>query len=202
VLAEKKAGEQDMYKYLVIEYKKQEQLDDSMIVSLFSEFVEFTHVNIFDHQIILFYEQNTDISFKDVILNVMSDTLTDLRLYVSYHYATELERDQQLIFVKKLLKDIQFAQYFFIDDKILLKHNLTKINEELKRHILRKFTNDQMMLGSIKVYLESNQNSSLAAKNLYIHRNTLIQRLDKFKEITGFDVRDFNDAFPIYHLVK
>jgi len=191
-----------MYKYLIIEYKKHEQQDDSMIISLFSEFVDFTHVKTTDHQIILFYEQNTDISFKDVILNVMSDTLSDLRLYASYHYATELERDQQLEFVRKQLKDIQFAQYFYLDDKVLLKHNLNHLTEELKKHILRKFTHDQMMLGSIKVYLESNQNSSLAAKNLYIHRNTLIQRLDKFKEVTGFDVRDFNDAFPIYHLIK
>jgi len=173
-----------------------------MIISLFSEFVDFTHVKTTDHQIILYYEQNIDISFKDVILNVMSDTLTDLRLYASYHYATEFERDQQLEFVRKQLKDIQFAQYFYLDDKVLLKHNLNHLTEELKKHILRKFTYDQMMLGSIKVYLESNQNSSLAAKNLYIHRNTLIQRLDKFKEVTGFDVRDFNDAFPIYHLIK
>jgi len=173
-----------------------------MIISLFSEFVDFTHVKTLDHQIILFYEQNTDISFKDVILNVMSDTLTDLRLYVSYHYATELERDQELEVVRKLLKEIQFAQYFYLDDKVLLKHNFMHLTEELKRHILRKFFNDQMMLGTIKVYLESNQNSSLAAKNLYVHRNTLIQRLDKFKEITGFDVRDFNDAFPIYHLIR
>jgi DNA-binding PucR family transcriptional regulator len=191
-----------MYKYLIIEYKKQEQQDDSMIISLFSEFVDFTRVKTTDHQIILFYEQNTDISFKDVILNVMSDTLTDLRLYASHHYATELERDQQLEVVRKLLKDIQFAQYFYLDDKILLKHNLNHLTEELKKYILRKFTYDQMMLNSIKVYLESNQNSSVAAKNLYIHRNTLIQRLDKFKEVTGFDVRDFNDAFPIYHLIK
>ena len=191
-----------MYKYLIIECKKHEQQDDSMIISLFSEFVDFTHVKTTDHQIILYYEQNIDISFKDVILNVMSDTLTDLRLYASYHYATEFERDQQLEFVRKQLKDIQFAQYFYLDDKVLLKHNLNHLTEELKKHILRKFTYDQMMLGSIKVYLESNQNSSLAAKNLYIHRNTLIQRLDKFKEVTGFDVRDFNDAFPIYHLIK
>ena len=75
-----------MYKYLIIECKKHEQQDDSMIISLFSEFVDFTHVKTTDHQIILYYEQNIDISFKDVILNVMSDTLTDLRLYASYHY--------------------------------------------------------------------------------------------------------------------
>jgi DNA-binding PucR family transcriptional regulator len=58
------------------------------------------------------------------------------------------------------------------------------------------------MQESIKIYLESNQNMSLAAKKLYVHRNTLIQRLDKFHQTTGFDVRVFSDAYLIYHLMK
>jgi len=37
-------------------------------------------------------------------------------------------------------------------------------------------------------------NVSETAKKLYIHRNTLLYRLDKFKQETGLDVRTFNDA--------
>jgi DNA-binding PucR family transcriptional regulator len=37
-------------------------------------------------------------------------------------------------------------------------------------------------------------NVSETAKILYIHRNTLLYRLDKFKQETGLDVRNFNDA--------
>jgi sugar diacid utilization regulator len=37
-------------------------------------------------------------------------------------------------------------------------------------------------------------NVSETAKKLYIHRNTLLYRLDKFKNETGFDVRSFNHA--------
>ena len=37
------------------------------------------------------------------------------------------------------------------------------------------------MIDTIKVYLDSNLNMVNAAKTLYIHRNTLIQRLDKFR---------------------
>lgn len=37
-------------------------------------------------------------------------------------------------------------------------------------------------------------NVSETAKKLYIHRNTLLYRLDKFKQETGQDVRHFNDA--------
>jgi DNA-binding PucR family transcriptional regulator len=37
-------------------------------------------------------------------------------------------------------------------------------------------------------------NVSETAKSLYVHRNTLLYRLDKFKQETGLDVRSFNDA--------
>jgi DNA-binding PucR family transcriptional regulator len=37
-------------------------------------------------------------------------------------------------------------------------------------------------------------NVSETAKKLYVHRNTLLYRLDKFKNETGLDVRTFSDA--------
>ena len=37
-------------------------------------------------------------------------------------------------------------------------------------------------------------NVSETAKHLYIHRNTPLYRLDKIKQETGLDVRDFSDA--------
>ena len=43
---------------------------------------------------------------------------------------------------------------------------------------------------------------SRAAKNLYLHRNTLIQRLEKFYVKTGFDCRRFVEAYIIYTLLK
>ena len=37
-------------------------------------------------------------------------------------------------------------------------------------------------------------NLSEASKELYIHRNTLIYRLDKIQKYTNYDIREFNDA--------
>jgi sugar diacid utilization regulator len=61
----------------------------------------------------------------------------------------------------------------------------------LKRaeHIL-----DQEMLSTLEQFFALGCNVSETAKKLYIHRNTLLYRLDKFKQETGLDVRNFNDA--------
>jgi len=52
----------------------------------------------------------------------------------------------------------------------------------------------QEMLQTIQVFLQCNLNASLTAKKLYIHRNSLQYRLDKFIENTGIDIRSFTNA--------
>ncbi|MBE0450259.1 MAG: helix-turn-helix domain-containing protein [Clostridia bacterium] len=48
------------------------------------------------------------------------------------------------------------------------------------------------------VFLENNLNITETANKLFIHRNTLIYRLNKLENITGYDIRKFNDAINYY----
>lgn len=50
------------------------------------------------------------------------------------------------------------------------------------------------IINSINQLFECNFNISEAAKNLYVHRNTLVYRLDKVERDYGLDLRKFNDA--------
>jgi DNA-binding PucR family transcriptional regulator len=54
------------------------------------------------------------------------------------------------------------------------------------------------MYSSIKVFLENNLNASLTAKKLYIHRNTLQYRIDKFIDKTGIQLKDFYGAYTVF----
>ena len=53
---------------------------------------------------------------------------------------------------------------------------------------------DAETLTTLEQFFQLDCNVSETAKKLYIHRNTLLYRLDKFKQETGLDVRTFNDA--------
>ncbi|WP_040951704.1 PucR family transcriptional regulator [Gorillibacterium massiliense] len=53
---------------------------------------------------------------------------------------------------------------------------------------------DAEILTTLETFFMLECNVSETAKKLYIHRNTLLYRLDKFKQETGLDVRLFNDA--------
>lgn len=53
---------------------------------------------------------------------------------------------------------------------------------------------DAEMLHTAEVFLESGLNLSETARRLYVHRNTLIYRLDKIQKAIGLDLRDFHGA--------
>ncbi len=53
---------------------------------------------------------------------------------------------------------------------------------------------DEETLVTINKFFENNLNVSETSRKLYIHRNTLVYRLDKLEKSTGLDLRVFEDA--------
>lgn len=53
---------------------------------------------------------------------------------------------------------------------------------------------DEETLITINKFFENNLNVSETSRQLYIHRNTLVYRLDKLQKSTGLDLRIFEDA--------
>ncbi len=53
---------------------------------------------------------------------------------------------------------------------------------------------DDELLTTINKFFENNLNVSETSRQLYIHRNTLVYRLDKLQKSTGLDLRVFEDA--------
>ena len=53
---------------------------------------------------------------------------------------------------------------------------------------------DEETLATINKFFENSLNVSETSRQLYIHRNTLVYRLDKLQKSTGLDLRIFDDA--------
>ena len=53
---------------------------------------------------------------------------------------------------------------------------------------------DDETLITVNKFFENNLNVSETSRQLYIHRNTLVYRLDKLQKMTGLDLRNFDDA--------
>ena len=63
---------------------------------------------------------------------------------------------------------------------------------------------DEETITTIVKFFENNLNVSETSRQLFIHRNTLVYRLDKIQKSIGLDLRNFDDAitFKIAYMVS
>ncbi len=83
----------------------------------------------------------------------------------------------------------------------------TTLCEMFLREIFKKGSIDsldQETLFTIQRFFENNLNVSETSRKLFVHRNTLVYRLEKIKRLTGLDLREFDDAivFKVALMVK
>lgn len=77
---------------------------------------------------------------------------------------------------------------------------IDSIEEEKAKLILSKIDKNQLnqmdeeLLNTIQVFLRNNLSIAETSRQLYLHRNTLIYRLEKIAHITRLDIRNFEDA--------
>lgn len=183
--------------FIIIETKREISSFRYVILDILSKSYEITGVKDFKYKLIIEHEAKR-LSETDLFLNLAEELYADLKVYVSDE-VVRFDIDT----VMTWFDQIPFKQTsIYNDSTLLLKRTEHDIDDQFKKQVLKKYYQNEELLHTIKVYLESNQNMSKAAEKLYLHRNTLIQRLDKFHSKTGFDVRKFVDAYIIYSILK
>ena len=53
---------------------------------------------------------------------------------------------------------------------------------------------DEETLNTLNKFFENNLNVSETSRQLFVHRNTLVYRIEKIQKSTGLDLRSFDDA--------
>ena len=66
------------------------------------------------------------------------------------------------------------------------------LSEVFKKNPIESLDADT--LDTINKFFENNLNVSETSRKLYVHRNTLVYRLEKIKKLTGLDLREFDYA--------
>jgi len=112
---------------------------------------------------------------------------------------------------------IEVGMVFDADHNIIQYENLgiarliyqlpTPLCEMFLKEVFKLDTIDKLdyeTLHTIQKFFENNLNVSETARKLFVHRNTLVYRLEKMKRTTGLDLREFEHAviFKVAHMVS
>ncbi len=97
----------------------------------------------------------------------------------------------------------------YVFSRLILERFLMELPQDISayyhsllfnRKTLRLFNEE--MLYTIDMFFKKDLNLSDTARQLYIHRNTLVYRLDKVQRQTGLDLRSFDDAVTFKILME
>ena len=124
----------------------------------------------------------------------MSDVFTDLnQIQTAYTHAK-----QALEAGKKLITNQIFYDY---ENLGIAKVVWEMTTEQCKQFLAKTLTpeaekelQNKEMLESIELFFQCNLNISVAARELYVHRNTLVYRIEKFNKVSGYNLSEFHDA--------
>ncbi len=154
-------------------------------------------------------DKNDDYKSLNYIAKGMVDTInTELMLNVRVAYGTIVGNIKD---VSKSYKEATMAldvgKIFYEKQKVLaynelgigrLIHQLPiPLCDMFLNEIFTKNTLDQLdeeTIATVNLFFENSLNISETARKMYVHRNTLVYRLEKIQKNTGLDVRVFDDA--------
>lgn len=192
-----------------------------LIQNLFPDKNKDFVININEKDIALVKEVSSDVESKD--LENLAHSICDA-LSSEFFSNTQVGIGTTVIGLKDLSRSLKEAQValevgkVFDTEKDIISYDnlgIARLIYQLPTTLCEMFLSevfkrgsidslDQETLFTIQKFFENNLNVSETSRKLFVHRNTLVYRLEKIKKITGLDLREFDDAivFKVALMVK
>lgn len=150
-------------------------------------------------------EENIEEACSSFIKNVLSELLIECSIAIGGK--AKLVKELSGLY-KNCIEALCLKQIYSLGDNILnydgmygyrIAYNLApELKESIKRRVFtdefREMVNGELGT-TIEEFFRNNLNLTDTAAKLYIHRNTLLYRLDKIHKCTGFDIKVFEDSW-------
>lgn len=182
------------------------------IYEYFTQFYsEATFVIMGDNEVVVFSKDDMlDEEFEAVYDSAQSELLTKLSIIQGNHMYNFDEINSSYIELSKLYrasKLINKTNEMFRKKDIIgpiivnqCEHEFIKRLSESTKSSWGDAMNDELLI-TAKTFFTNNLNITDTANKLYLHRNTLIYRLNKIEKITGYDIRNFEEGLNLYMIL-
>ena len=118
-------------------------------------------------------------SFADILRSYLQ-AVTAVRVSAIFQSAGEVHSFREYLLVK-ILEDMP-------------KSRMREYIDQFRSEEAKEVFEDPEMMDTAESFLDNNLRFADASRALFMHRNTLMYRLDKVEHCTGLDIRKFSDA--------
>ena len=207
--------------FLIKFFGKTDMLPFEMLQNMFPDKSKDYVISVGEHDIVLVKDVKAGLESRDIekIATNIADTLSaEFFTKVSIGISTIVDNIKDLA---RAYKEAQIAldvgKVFETEKSIISYENLgigrliyqlpTTLCEMFLQEVFKKGsleTLDRETLLTIQCFFENNLNVSETSRKLFVHRNTLVYRLEKIRKLTGLDLREFEHAitFKVALMVK
>lgn len=197
--------------FLIKFFGKTDMMPFEMLQNMFPDQSKDYAISVGEHDIVLVKELKPGTDTKEIekiAINIADTLSTEFYTKVVIGISTVVEN------IKDLAKAYQEAQValevgkvFETEKNIISYENLgigrliyqlpTTLCEMFLQEVFKRGSLDSLdreTLMTIQCFFENNLNVSETSRKLFVHRNTLVYRLEKIRKLTGLDLREFEHA--------
>ena len=207
--------------FLIKFFGKTDMMPFEMLQNMFPDKTRDYVISVGEHDIVLVKDIKPDTDSKDIekmATNIADTISTEFYTKVSIGISSTVDNIKDLA---RAYKEAQVAldvgKVFETEKNIISYENLgigrliyqlpTTLCEMFLQEVFKKGSLeslDRETLMTIQSFFENNLNVSETSRKLFVHRNTLVYRLDKIRKLTGLDLREFEHAitFKVALMVK
>lgn len=207
--------------FLIKFFGKTDMMPFEMLQNMFPDKSKDYVISVGEHDIVLVKDIKPGTEQKEIdkIAINISDTLsTEFYTKVAIGISTAVDNIKDLARAyKEAQVALEVGKVFETEKNIISYENLgigrliyqlpTTLCEMFLQEVFKKGSLeslDRETLQTIQCFFENNLNVSETSRKLFVHRNTLVYRLEKIRKLTGLDLREFEHAitFKVALMVK
>ena len=200
---------------------KSDAVPFDMVMALFPDKSRDNLISIGEYEVVMVKEVAPSVEAKDLeqLARSMADTLeAECYTQVSVGIGTAVESIKDLATsYREAQVALEVGKIFDNEKNVISYENLgigrliyqlpTTLCEMFLAEVFKRGSVeglDRETLSTIQCFFDNNLNVSETSRKLFVHRNTLVYRLDKIRKLTGLDLREFEHAitFKVAMMVR
>ncbi|MDD4212042.1 MAG: helix-turn-helix domain-containing protein [Bacilli bacterium] len=192
------------YRFLTFPKNQISSSDQIAILDLIRALNNHLDILTIKKHVVVFYDGIDDFCLSDIINTINDDFSLSLKFFESGPLRASHPQD----FMKLMDAYLKYSydhprQYTTTRDLIFdIVHHEYDALKPIRNVILKELDKDPHLESIIQGMFKNNLNISQTAHDVYMHRNTVMNKIDHIYELTGFSIQNFYDAMALYLLIR